>query len=95
MYTALPFKKELATTNHWLSYGLVVLILGLILWLLNRYCSHKKPKLARSPLLKVIPLHQKTKVYVVEYQTQCFLIADNQNAIAIHELKNGVHREDE
>lgn len=83
---AITFKKELVTSTHWLSYGLVLLVLISFLFL---FAKNTKKVLGTSTQLKVlerIAIHHKTRVYVLDYQGQQFLLADNQNSVTIQAL---------
>ncbi len=85
-HNAIPFKQELPSTMHWLAYGVVTLFLFCLLIYLKYYV---KPKTSAHPAkhsVKIIPLHGKTKAYVLTIQGQQVIIADNQHAIAIHSL---------
>lgn len=81
---SLPFKKEIST-NHLFSYLLVLGILFLTLFFLAKK-SKKLINTNQCQILERIPIHHKTKVYILDYQGQRFLIADNQNALAIQPL---------
>lgn len=84
----LPFKSNLNETIHWGPYLSVLLILFLLLLALNKFGARFNSKSKNSHLITTLPIYNKTKAYVLEYEGQRFLIAENQNAIAIHALKN-------
>ena len=85
---ALQFKNEVVSSTHWLPYASVLVILLAVLLVLSKYSNKNRITNAKANLLETIPIHYKTKAYVIEFQGQRFLIADNQNAIAIHALKH-------
>lgn len=84
------FKSEVGTSTHWLAYTSVLIILLVIVLLLGKYSKKNRLTSSKAHLLETITIHYKTKAYVIEYQGQRFLIADNQNAIAIHALPHEV-----
>jgi hypothetical protein len=85
---SLPFKKEAAESIQWLPYLFVVLILLSLLLFLAKYTKKSPLNKARSHVVETIVLHYKSRAYIVEYQGQRLLIADNQQAIAIHPLNS-------
>jgi flagellar biogenesis protein FliO len=87
---ALQFKNDIGTSTHWLPYIGVLLILLTVSLFLAKYSSKNRSKNSKANILETIPIHYKTKAYVIEYQGQRFLIADNQNAIAIQALNHEV-----
>lgn len=87
MSTTLIFKQDPMSNIHWFPYIVVLVVLFVVLVFLA-----KRPKgLIKTPskcrVIEQIPIHHKTKIFVIDYQGQKFLIADNQNALAIHPLK--------
>ncbi|MFI4962597.1 MAG: hypothetical protein ACHP6H_01925 [Legionellales bacterium] len=84
------FKKEVVNNHHWLAYGLVFLVLLAALLVLTKKSKTLLKKPIQSSVLELLPLGQKTKVYVIEYQGQQFLVADNQQALAIHSVQGGL-----
>ena len=84
---ALPLKNDVASV-HWIPLSLVLLILLIVLLLLIKYSQQPNLKNPKTYILETIPIHYKTKAYIIEYQGQRFLITDNQNAIAIHAFNN-------
>lgn len=80
------FKKEPAIHPHWLSYGFVLLILFITLIILAKKTKSRTNSSPQGKIIETLFLHQKTKAYVIDYKGQQFLIAENQNALAIHAL---------
>lgn len=84
------FKQPLTPKNGWLSYAIAVIaLLALLATLLKKY----KPTGNTGSSCQLIEkkyLGNKTIVYVFEYQQQRFLLADNQQALALHPLKERI-----
>lgn len=92
-HQTIPFKQPF-TLNHNLVNvsGIAVIMLILAFILVKRV--HAKP--SQQSACRVIEkqfLTNKTVVYVLEYQQQRFLLADNQQALAIHSLPSQVIHE--
>ncbi|CEG57454.1 hypothetical protein [Legionella fallonii] len=85
---AITFKKELVASNSWTPYGIILLILVMALLVLAKNSKRIIPTNNQCRVVEKISVHHKTKVYVIAYQDQKFLVADNQNSLAIHALKN-------
>ena len=87
---ALSFKQELSTDVHWLPYCLVLFTLLVILVIFSKWTkkTSRLPKQCR--IIEKTLIHHKTKAYIIDYEGQRFLIADNQNAIAIQRLERVV-----
>lgn len=84
--STLAFKKEPLSTVHWFPYLLVLTLLLVALLMLAKKSKSISKHSSKNLIIEKIPINQKTQVYVLEYQGQRFLIADNQNALAIHPL---------
>lgn len=82
----ISFKKELTATGPWYPYVLVFLVLLVVLFILAHYLKKTPGTHSKSYILKRIAAHHKTSVYVIDYQGQQFLLAENQNALALHPL---------
>ncbi|WP_298626873.1 hypothetical protein [uncultured Legionella sp.] len=82
----LVFKKELISNPHWYSYGLVLILLLISIIVLAKYSKRTGATEQKCKVIERISIHHKTKVYVIHYQGKQFLLADNQNALAIHPL---------
>ncbi len=87
----LPFKTELVTHHSWYSYGFILAGLLSILIILAKMTQSKIKHSTNGKVLDHFPIHHKTKAYVVDYQGQRFLIAEHQNALAIHPLQKDTH----
>jgi biopolymer transport protein ExbD len=86
---SLSFKKDAVATMQYIPYCFVMLVLLIILWVLAKYLRPKIKSKQEAKLLDTIAIHNKTKAYILVYQNQQFLIAENPNAIAIHVLQQG------
>jgi len=86
---ALSFKKDAMPSMQWMPYCIAIIILLMILWGLAKYVRPKTVGMHKAKILDTVAIHNKTKAYVLDYQGQHFLIAENQNAIAIHAFKQG------
>ncbi|WP_152571614.1 hypothetical protein [Legionella norrlandica] len=84
---SITFKKELIATPQWFSYGFVFILLLIILFILARFSPKTKFTPTKCQIIEKLTVHQKTKIYIIEYQSQQFLIADNQAALAVHLLQ--------
>lgn len=89
---SLGFKKELIANTHWQSYGLILVFLVVILFLLAKYTKKTEAAGQKCKVIERIAVQNKTKMYVIDYQGQQFLLAENPNALAIHPLPQpGLH----
>ncbi|MDR3443418.1 MAG: hypothetical protein P4L65_10450 [Legionella sp.] len=84
--SALGFKKDLVSQVHWTPYLLGLGFLFVALIVLAKKSKGFIKTNAQCQLIESIFIHYKTKVHVIEYHGQRFLIADNQQALAIHPL---------
>lgn len=82
----LTFKTASISTSHWYLYLVVIGVLFLTLLFLAKKSKGLVKPTSEGRLIEKIPLHHKAQVYIIEYQNQRFLIADNQNALAIHPM---------
>lgn len=83
------FKHEFSSQTSSVTYGITIFLLLVIMVILakkNRPYSMNK---SDCKLIEKKHLSHKTVVYVIEYQQQRFMLADNQQALAIHPLKPG------
>lgn len=85
----LSFKKEGLNSLHWMPYLTVLSVLLIVLMLLAQKAKASGKINRACQVIEKIPVHHKTQLYVIDYQGQRFLIADNQNALAIHPLTEG------
>jgi hypothetical protein len=86
---ALMFKKDLTANTHWFPYGLVLVVLIVTLFILAKKSKKISNSDSKCKVIEKLAVHHKTKVYVIAYQGQQFLLADNQNSLAIHALQEG------
>lgn len=76
------FKQAFVGKINWLPYGMVIILLLLAIFFISK---KYKPKHQNKTLCQVIEknyLGNKTVVYVIDYQEQRFLLADNQQALS-------------
>ncbi len=85
---AISFKKEVVASSSWLPYGITLLTLVFGLLVLAKHSKKIIHNTTQCRIVEKISVHNKTKVYVIAYQEQKFLVADNQNSLAIHALNN-------
>jgi flagellar biogenesis protein FliO len=85
---SLGFKKELVSDIHWTPYVLVLVILFSILFILAKYSKKSAGSGVSCKVIEKITVHHKTRIYIIDYKGQNFLIADNQNSVAIQPLSN-------
>lgn len=90
MVDPIIFKQPLSPHGGWLSYGIaIVIMLVMIVILAKKHKPFSTPR-GDCKLIEKKHLGHKTVVYVIEYHQQRFLLADNQQALAIHPLTEGV-----
>jgi flagellar biogenesis protein FliO len=82
----LLFKKDTVQNIHWLPYLLAITALLVVLFFLAKKSKLMAPQNAQGKIIERIPVHSKMQVYILDYQGQRILIAENQNALAIHSL---------
>jgi len=80
------FKQEFSPKNGWFNYGLAITILLIVILVLAKKYKSKPLGPIGCQLIEKKHLGNKTVVYVIEYQQQRFLLADNQHALAIHNV---------
>ncbi|MDR3501302.1 MAG: hypothetical protein P4L79_01805 [Legionella sp.] len=85
--STLTFKQDPINQLHWVPYLVVLLILLLVLSFLAKRSKGLVKKPTQGQLIEKILVHHKMQVYIIDYQGQRFLIADNQNALAIHPVQ--------
>lgn len=82
----LAFKKSFTPQIGWVNYALAIVLLLVLVFL---FAKKKRPASSHAATCQLIEkkyLGNKTVVYVLDYQNQRFLLADNQHALAIHAL---------
>jgi hypothetical protein len=83
----LLFKPPFKPQHGWLSYGLALVILVILLLVLGR--AIKPRDHSKSNVLQLVEkkqLNGRTTLYLMEYQQQRFLVADKPNALVIHSI---------
>jgi hypothetical protein len=83
----LLFKKDEVASIPWVPYGLVFFILISTVFILAKNLKKTSYVQANFKVIEKIAVHHKTKLYVIDYQGQKFLVADNQNSLAIQALQ--------
>ena len=88
------FKKELVSNTHWFPYLLVLFVLITVLFILAQYSKRSKSTSPKCRVIEQVSVHNKTKIFVIDYQGRQFLLADNQNALTLLPLQdNELHHE--
>ncbi|KTD51325.1 flagellar biosynthetic protein FliO [Legionella quateirensis] len=82
------FKKELVTNTHWSPYVLILFVLLAVLFILAQYSKKSKTTSSKCKVIEQVSVHNKTKIFVIDYQGQQFLLADNQNALTLLPLQD-------
>lgn len=85
---AIIFKPDLTPHSGWLHYGIAILILLMISLFIAKKYRYRVIPIVNCQLIEKKYLGNKTIVYIIEYQRQRFLLADNQHALAVHPLTN-------
>lgn len=92
VFAQIPFKQDNNLSMHGFPYGLALIGLIIVVAITAKQLKWSRPAKNQVKILERLFLHSKTKAYVLEYQGQRFLIADNQQALAIQALKEETHR---
>lgn len=82
----ISFKQDLVTSAHWLPYLIALVALSAALFSLAKLTKSKGAKSSKCKVVEQLVLNHKTKVYIVAYEQQQFIIADNHNGLALHAL---------
>lgn len=90
---SLSFKPPISPHNGWFIYGIAIIVLLLIALMLAKKNAPKLTKKSVCQLIEKKYLGNKTVVYIIDYQDQRFLLADNHQALAIHQLTRGMAHE--
>lgn len=85
----IEFKQDFSPQNGWLNYGLAITILLIAMLVLAKKYKFRAPIRGSVQLVEKKHLGNKTVVYIIEYEQKHFLLADNQQALAIHALESG------
>ena len=90
----IAFKHAFYPKNGWINYGVVLALLLVIALVLAKKFKSSPPDLSGLNVIEKKTIGNKTTVYVLEYQQQRVLLADNQHALTLHGLReNGDTRE--
>ena len=85
------FKQQILPQHAWLNYGLVLVILLITTLVLAKKYKSQPQNPSGCQLIEKKHLGHKTVVYVIEYQQQRFLLADNQQALTLHPVIETTH----
>lgn len=91
MNGSIVFKPVFSPQHGWLHYGMAMVILLVMVLILARIHKPRAVKLDGCQVIEKKHLGNKTVVYIVEYQQQRFLLADNQQGLVMHPVKQGVN----
>lgn len=89
MIDPLIFKHDVSPQSGWLSYGVVILLLLVMIVLLAKKRKPFATNTTDFELIEKKHVSHKTVIYVMEYRQQRFILADNQQALAIYPLISG------
>ena len=80
------FKQPFYPKHGWLTYGSAIILLLILVFIITK--KHKPSSNQRQvcQLVEKKYLGNKTVVYILDYQQQRFILADNQHALALHQL---------
>ncbi|MBA3537497.1 MAG: hypothetical protein H0T84_12975 [Tatlockia sp.] len=91
---SLTFKQAIEPKQGWLIYFLATLALLAIAYVLSKNTKRGFSLPSNCLIIEKKRLGAKTIVYIFEYQNRQFLLADNQQALALHaldkEIKNAI-----
>ena len=76
------FKQAINPKPQWYFFMLFLLIVFTILFLLSKKKQSVPSEKSACHVLERKYLDTKTKIFVIQYQQQLFLLADNQHALA-------------
>jgi flagellar biogenesis protein FliO len=82
------YKPEFAPQYSWISSVIILIILLMLLLFWVRKNKIRVQPTGSCRLIEKKYLSNKTVLYVIEYQTQRFLLADNQHALTLHACEN-------
>lgn len=83
---AISFKQEPDTHSPGLAYILVLIALVAMFVCLKKFNKNKEPKIKKCQIIEQLTLNHKTRLYVIRYDQQHFMIADNPGGLAIQSL---------
>ena len=80
------FKPESHLSLNWGSYTLALITLLILIFILIKKQNPLLTRKSDCTLIEKKVLSHKTVVYIIEYQSQRFILADNQQSLAIQPL---------
>ena len=86
---SIAFKQPFSPKNGWLTYGSALVFLLFCVLLMAKKYKPGSSKRSSCQLIEKKHLGNKTVVYIIDYEKQRFLLADNQQALAVYPLSNG------
>lgn len=84
------FKQALVGKINWTAYGMVMMFLVLAIVYVSKKYKPKSPDKTLCHVIEKTYLGNKTVVYVIDYQEQRFLLADNQQALSFYAVSPDV-----
>ena len=90
VHQTIPFKAPFSPQYSWVTLAVTLAILVVVTLVIAK--KYKPNTVCISPcrLIEKKYLSNKTIVYILEYQQQRFLLADNQQSIALHPLESAI-----
>ena len=89
---SISFKQAQPSTNYLHSYGMVITVVFILFVVLAHSVKRKTGTTQKCKIIERVAVYHKTRIYIIDYQNQQFLIADNQNSLAIQPLQTIVSR---
>ena len=93
MAEPIVFKAPFAPINGWFSYATILIVLLLLIAIIIKKYKQTSAVPPNCRLVETTRLGNKTVLYLVDYQQQRFLLADNQQSLALHVLNKEVSDE--
>ncbi|KTD25828.1 hypothetical protein [Legionella maceachernii] len=87
----IPFKETLQPKHGWFTYLVFILIFAAVCLVLAKKNSGTLLPSVACLVVDKKRLNAKTIVYVIEYQNQQFLLADNQHGLVLQPLNKETH----
>lgn len=82
----IPFKQTLEPRHGWMIYVLALVILTIIALILAKKNQSSLLQTSSCLVIDKKRLSPKTMLYVIEYHNQRFILADNQQSLALQSL---------
>ncbi len=89
----LLFKQDITPHHSWLVYALALGIMLIFILLLAKKNRSQLNQPGGCKLLEKKHLSNKTVLYILEYQQQRFILADNQQTMTVHPLTHEICNE--